>query len=188
MHYHVPRPFFILLSLCAVVAATTLTGCKKPDEEPAGRLSTPSKGTVRIVATKIEDTPSKVHWKWSVIGERNWGGAKAGNLTEGDVSGPLMELVDPFPINESKRRKGCNVWELDLEASRSTGGKATWKATLHGSDGTTTEQSGEEPLSVEVRVGEVIRVRQTSDAAPTLPATLTVAQIGRKALVFRVAK
>jgi hypothetical protein len=189
MYRHAPRSRFFLPFAgvaASLLLAGLVSGCEVEGKADAGRLSVPSQGKARIVATKISDTPEKVHWKWSLIGERNWGGTEVVGKDKAGAGNLVLGLTEPSPINNPTKAKGCNVWELDLTAEKADGA-VQWKATLHGSDGTTTETASTEP-STAAKAGDVVRVLQTGDATPGLPAELKVAEINGKPLVFRVAK
>ena len=70
-------------------------------------LSIPPEGFVRLVSRQIQDTPNggetgnktqrpleMLHYKWSVIGERNWQNPKA------DKNG--FVLGDVYPLNDTR--------------------------------------------------------------------------------------
>ena len=90
-----------------------------------------------IVSRKIEQTPDRMHWKWSVIGERNWSRATA--------SAGRLTLAQTYPLNTPTRSDGTNIWECDLTAERSGASEIRWTTVLHGIDGTTVQDQGVVP-------------------------------------------
>jgi hypothetical protein len=157
-----------------------LSGCEVESKGDAGPLSLPPKEKVRVLARKIEDPANTFHWKWSVIGERNWTEAHVTDTPEVSVV-----LDKASPLSEPMKRKGCNIWEVDVTAKSAEGGIA-WKARIHGSDGTTVEKEG--IISGETNPREAVRVLQEKDIVAKLPAQLTLARIGERTVTFRIAR
>ncbi|RYG86000.1 MAG: hypothetical protein EON58_22250 [Alphaproteobacteria bacterium] len=137
-------------------------------------LGIPESGKVRVVATSLEAGANRLHYKWSFIGGTNWRKATA--------AGTDFALSDTYPMNSAKERGGCNVYEADLQADKTTG---KWKTILHGSDGTTVSSEGALP---DAGV-ESIRIQQDAPSAVKgLPARLTLAQIDGKPLRIQIAR
>jgi len=173
-------PHFVSLPLlCLVgVAVLSLTGCHRraADEH---ELDMAKEGTVRIVSRQIEKTDRHVHWKWSLIGERNWRKASA--------SGTDLTLADTYPLNDPSNRGGCNIWECDLEAER-TDTAVNWTATLHGSDGDTATTKGTIPASGTGDIDASVPILLDQDSTPKLPAEVRLASLGDKPLILHVAQ
>ncbi|MES2459514.1 MAG: hypothetical protein V4671_02965, partial [Armatimonadota bacterium] len=93
------RTGIFLLVFVFVPTVLLATGCRKAPRKQ-GSLSIPTEGNVRIVSREVENTASRRHWKWSVIGERNWRTA--------DVSGTTASLTSTYPLNDATERGGCN--------------------------------------------------------------------------------
>ena len=154
-------------------------------------LSIPPEGFVRLVSRQIQDTPNggetgnktqrpleMLHYKWSVIGERNWQNPKA------DKNG--FVLGDVYPLNDTRRRGGCNIWECDLTAQSFVPLEQTkpmmgadWHLVIHGSNGQTATADGKSYYDAKQKMAEVIRVVQTRDEAIALPADILLARIGQ---------
>jgi len=167
------------------IAALLTSGCVR--QEGAGTsvspLSIPPEGRVRVLARRITHQPDRVHWKWSLIGERNWRGATA--------SGTDLALAQTYPLNSTTERGGCNIWEADLSVRRTAEGALRWDAVLHGINGVTARSGG--TLDPKGNGGatspdSALRVRQDSDAVVRLPADLTVATLDGKPVTLRVAR
>jgi len=165
----------LALSLVAagIPALICAAGCRRGG--PAGEqgsLSIPPPDNVRIVSRKIEQTPERLHWKWSVIGERNWTRPRA---ARGQLS-----LDTTYPLNDPLHSGGCNIWECDLTAERA-GGAIRWEAVLHGSNGMTVKDEGTVP-SPGGGPESVVRIEIDQDTVERLPADLGLADIGNTAL------
>jgi hypothetical protein len=190
-----PRPPFrrtlsrIVSRLCFPVAvAIVTTGCHS-QPPPAHELDIPPIGSVRIIARQIEQTDRRMHWKWSLIGERNWSRAA--------TTGTDLTLANTYPINDPETRGGCNIWECDLvvERAEAPGGAASgaggagleWSATLHGSDGVTAKSGGPLPGDPHA-LDDAVSIRQSDDTDARLPADVTLATVGGHPVVLHIAK
>jgi hypothetical protein len=143
-----------------------------------GSLASPPQGNVRIVTRKIEQTTDKVHWKWSLIGERNWTDARA--------AGGQMSLEKTYPLNSTSQRGGCNVWECDLTAERGAApGSVHWTAVLHGSVGTTVRDEGTVPDPGGGPTA-LVRIEMDHDTVERLPTDLTLADVGGTWIHLRI--
>ena len=165
------RYSIFLLVFTFASTALLATGCRKAPRKQ-GSLSIPTDGNVRIVSTKVEETPSGLHWKWSVIGERNWREAK--------VSGLAASLTKTYTLNDTTERDGCNIWETDFTVA---GGK--WTLILHGSDGTTAKDEGV-LADGSADVSKAVEIRQQDDRLTSLPADLTLATVDSKPLTLHI--
>ena len=190
--------FFVLLSLVSLVSACIISsfigGCGRETQGTTVRgeqstLSIPPKDFVRLVSRQIQDTPivgetgdktqsapEMLHYKWSVIGERNWQNPKA------DKGG--FVLGDVYPLNDTRKRGGCNIWECDLSA-QATGNAVAWHLIVHGSNGQTAIADGTTP-GVDIKTA--LRVVQTRDEAVALPADVLLAKIGEQEVRLKVAQ
>ena len=115
------------LFLVALLAAFCSLGCAPQTPAATGRLAIPEKDQVRIVARTVEESAKKIHWKWSVIGERNWTEASVND----NAGGATLSLNKTYPLNTPLRRGGCNIWECDLTGELS-GDSVRWEAVFHG--------------------------------------------------------
>lgn len=162
-----------ILLLIFTFASTALlaTGCRRAPRKQ-GSLSIPTEGNVRIVSTKVEQTPNRLHWKWSVIGERNWREAK--------VSGLAASLNKTYSLNDATERGGCNIWETDFTVA-----DGRWTLILHGSDGTTAKDEG---MLAEggADVSKAVEINQQEDRLTSLPADLTLATVDGKPLTLHI--
>jgi len=139
-------------------------------------LGVPAPGNVRVVTTKIEATPERLQYKWSLIGSVNWRAAAA--------NGSDLSLSNTYPFNSTTERGGCNVYEADLTASKATG---KWEATLHGSNGTTVHTSGDLPAGKSAT--DAVQIRQdTPSATIGLPTNLTIASVDNTEIHLNVAR
>jgi hypothetical protein len=154
-------------------------GCRGGD--PAGgkgTLAIPPRDSVRIVSRKIEQTPDRLHYKWSVIGERNWIEARA-------AAGQLS-LAKTYPLNTTSQRGGCNIWECDLTAERDAAAATVrWTTLLHGSIGTTVRDAGTAP-DAGGGPTSVVRVDLDRDTVERLSADLTLAHVGDTPIRLRI--
>ena len=169
MRHATGRPFVLLILLVTLVAVLAV-GCRKAPRRD-GLLSIPTDGNVRIVSREVENAAGRLHWKWSIIGERNW--------RKANVTGTAAALTGTYPLNDTTERGGCNIWEGDLDV---TDGR--WTFTLHGSDGTTAKDGG--TLAAGADPAQAVRIQQEDDKLTSLPAELTLANIDGKPLTFRI--
>ena len=161
----------------AVLSFALLAGCRKASKEHV--LDMPSAGTVKVLSRQIERSDRRLHWKWSLLGERNW--------TTPTAAKTDFRLADTYPLNDPTHRGGCNVWECDLIAETGTNG-VTWTATLHGSDGATVRSGATLPLKSGVNLEDVVSIRLDRDDIPSLPADISLASLGDQKLTLHVAK
>ncbi len=176
-----PRSRITVLAAFAVTAAVPCgAGCTRVsgNSDAGGSLGVPPSGQVRVVARRIEQTADRVHWKWSVIGERNWETPVA--------QGPALSLEGTYALNDAgANRQGCNIYEADLVATRDAkGGPARWKLTLHGSDGDTATSEGELPSGAAAR--NAVKITQDADALLSLPADVPLATVDGKPVTLRI--
>jgi hypothetical protein len=173
--------------IAAVFAALSLllVGCRTmPNATSNGALSIPSEGKVRVISRKIVQGPDKLHWKWSLIGERNWTTAEA---TETSIG-----LSKTYPLNDTAHTGGCNIWECDLTAERITDSKTgqtviRWTNVLHGSDGTTRTGTGTLSADQTGDADKIVRIQIDQDTLLKLPAETTLARVGDKDITLHVA-
>jgi hypothetical protein len=158
-NYFMPSRYLSLLtSLCLILC---LAGCQPQRPTGIGRASIPPEGSVKLLVTKIAETQTNWHFKWTILGDRNWKKAA--------IDQNAITLSDVSKLNDPKNTGGCNTWEIDLDAQKVTSG---WliKETIHGSNGETATRT--QTLS------EPPRATQTADSEPRLPLSLTIAQLG----------
>jgi hypothetical protein len=68
-----------------------------------------SPGKVYIAPKKLQEDRDSVHWQWTIIGDRNWTATRA--------QWQLVELTQSYPIDDTARTGGSNVYEYDLSIS-----------------------------------------------------------------------
>ena len=171
-----PTRLFVFSAVTALLIGGA--GCRPPRPEGVGPLALPPDGSAAIVSRAIKETTDTVHWKWSLIGERNW--------RKADAQGPILSLADVYPLNSVSERGGCNIWEADVTVEK-VGSAAHWQARLHGSVGTTVTSEGTADLKG-ASLRDAVRITQDKDVSPNLPADLTLARIGETEVRLRVAK
>jgi hypothetical protein len=105
----------LLVGLVFIGLAAVAAGCRKgggqgqqgvtrtydqpvPDAPPAGH--------VRIVGENVREDAGAIHWKWTVVGDRNW--------TSLTSDGDSMTLADPYPLDATDRFGGTNAFECEL--------------------------------------------------------------------------
>ena len=166
--------------LCAGLAPALLlsSGCRPSEATGNGPLSVPAEGSVRVLSTKVEQTADRLHWKWTIIGERNWATPSAQNTQ--------LALSQTYPANKGERRDGTNIWEADLWAERK-GGTLVWRTRLHGINGETCEAKGETPLGNN-NGSESVQIEHDRPTVERLPATVTLARIGDQTVTWQIAK
>lgn len=144
---------------------------------PSGTtLSIPPPGHARILARKIADTPDRVEWQWTLVGDRNW--------TEATSRPDGFELGGAYPFNSRSTLGGTHIWIVDLAVARPRGdrvGPLRVDSSIHGSNGTTVTQvwdssSGSPTLSV----------IQTEDALVGVPADVILASVGGRGLTLKM--
>jgi|GEM_PF-1107128 len=172
------------LSLAASFALL-LGGCRGRDAEGGGRsLGIPAPRKVRVIARRVAQTPDVVHWKWSLIGERNWRKPEAQEMG--------LSLSDTYPLNSTSERGGCNIWEVDVTVRRDGGAASApvrWEAVLHGSNGDTARSGGTlDAGKSSGSLANTLHIRQDRDAVVRLPANLTLATLDGRPVTLRVAE
>ena len=170
MRHAKEHPVLVPLILLLTLASGLAMGCRKAPRRD-GLLSIPTDGNVRIVSREVENASGHLHWKWSVIGERNWRKAA--------VAGTVASLTGTYALNDATERGGCNIWEGDLDVA-----EGRWTFTLHGSDGTTAKDSG--TLAASTDLAQAVRIQQEDDKLTSLPADLTLAAIDGKPLTLHI--
>ena len=117
---------------CVVLAVTfpPMLGCSRSTPPAAASGITraydkpipeaPSAGKVRLVSQKLQEDAKTVHWKWTIVGDRNWTGIS------GSDNG--VELTGAYPLNATDRGGGTNAFECELVLS--TVGSANGKTNL----------------------------------------------------------
>ncbi len=110
------RPHF---SLAAIAALLPLAGCAdqhaaEPNGGGAGIKRTydrpvpaaPPDGSVTISAEKVEESARTAHWRWTILGDRNWKGLKR--------DGDALILSSSSPLNTPNGAAGTNAFLLDV--------------------------------------------------------------------------
>jgi hypothetical protein len=151
------------------VIALLLAGCPKPTRQGTEKLSPPTEGYLRLIPTKVKETPELIHYQWSLLGERNW--------TTPTVAEGKAALADVYKLNDARRYGGCPTWLCDVVFTK----QATdwkWELRLHGSNGKTATESGTAAGTPEILVPKDLDMR--------LPADLPLAKLGEKTLSLSV--
>lgn len=156
--------------LLPLLLIAPLTGCGRRPAAQTGRYGLPASGAVRLVATRIAETPAKVHWKWSLLGSRNW--------ETPAVAGTEASLSGGYALNAVGKQGGCHVWELDLEGSQKDG-TWSWRITVHGSNGKTARSEG---------TARRLKIHASTDSETGLPSDLLLAEIDDSPVRWRIPK
>jgi len=69
----------------------------------------PEAGKVRLVAQKVREDATTVHWKWTIVGDRDW--------TNQSGSSDGVELTGTHPLNATDVVGGTNAFECELTLS-----------------------------------------------------------------------
>jgi hypothetical protein len=159
-----------------LILAGGLLGClSRP--QATSVLAIPPRDQVRIVVKQISDSPTRTHWQWSVIGERNW---TAPEIRRG-ASGVEVVLDKTYPINDTQKHDGSNIWVCEMLIEKSaTASTTTVKYDLHGLRG--------KPAQFEENLPDTPMIALTKDTLLRLPAEPILARQGGKNIVFRIAK
>lgn len=120
--------------------------------------------------TRLEDTETRKHWKWTVLGDRNW--------TEASVTGATAALTGTYGMSAAGKSGGCPTWECDFSAAQGAGGAWRWKVVVHGSNGKTATGSG---------TTRSVRIVGVSDTETGLPASLRLAELAESPVVLTLA-
>jgi len=165
---------------------SVLAGCKSPDAGARGEgaLAVPPSGSIRLVSTGLEQSAARAHWKWTIIGDRNWREATA----ESGERAATMALVQTYPLNSVTDRGGCNTWECDLLVTRTSekADSAAYVVTLHGSNGFTATAKG--TIVTESGGDLPIEIAQKSDTLARMPADVALATVGKTPITLRIAE
>lgn len=153
-------------SFLGLIALLALDGCAKAPARNLARLGVPKPDLARIVHTPLENTPSRIRAKWSIIGGRNWESPIADTVS--------LTLSGGYPLNAPLRRGGCHTWEIDLDAKR-VDGRWQWKTTVHGSNGKTAVSQG---------AAQGLELLLDQDSEQQLPATVPLATVDRKQITI----
>jgi hypothetical protein len=149
----------LLTSLCLILCFAS--GCQPQRPTGSTRMSVPPEGSVKLLVTKVAETQTSWHFKWTIFGDRNWKKAA--------IDQNAIALSDVYKLNDTKNTGGCNTWEVDIDAQKVTSGWLV-KETVHGSNGETATRT--QTLS------EAPQATQTTDSEPRLPLSLTIARLG----------
>lgn len=158
-----------------IFAPVLALGCQpSAPQGSAGRLSAPEKDTARLLAVKVKETPERLHYQWSLLGERNW--TTPGVTPEGQAT-----LTDVYPLNDPRRSGGCPTWLCDAILTKKAEGWQ-WELRLHGSNGKTATHVG----TVDQSPAPEILLPQ--DRSVSLPATTELVRLGKTTLTLQLPK
>lgn len=87
------------------------TGITREYDKPIPQA--PPVGMVRIVPQKVQADGKTVHWKWTIVGDRNWAGTRQ--------AGEVIELTDAYPLDATDRVGGTNAYECELVITADSG-------------------------------------------------------------------
>lgn len=166
----------------ALVAAvvTLLAGCRS-DGPTAGRAGLPPSGKVRIVPTRIQEDAKHFSWLWTVVGERNW-------TTVSTVPSD-MRLGASYPMNSKDKIGGTNIWEARVIIDTvKTGPAPTYvlHLQLRGSNAAMSESRTPIDVGTDGSLTAIARAVQSTETIQSLPATLTLANVGRRNVTLRI--
>ena len=170
------RALPVLPVACLLLA---LAGCQPSGGAGKGPLAIPGKDTVKILGHRVEQTPDRQLWHWSLIGDRNW-------TTAASPAPGVLRLHDTYPLNDTARMHGCNTWTVELTAQRTPAAPDTvqWTAILHGSNGSTARTEGKVPL--DRALDSTVHADRDGDQTERVPADLTLAHIGQTAISLKI--
>jgi hypothetical protein len=159
-------------------------GVTRTYDKPVPALPPP--GKVRIVAEKVREDATTVHWKWTVVGDRNW--------AEQTGAMDLAELKGAYPLDAANRAGGTNAYECEfaLSTGPTAGGKSdlTYTQSLTaigtqlsgavsgytgggGSSGSGTLWSGAKPVDL----ARAVKVLVTGDQTLPLPLDVVLVEV-----------
>ena len=150
------------------LAVACCLGCGQSVPDNGSLMTVPPPDQVRFVTTQIVSSTDTLHWKWSVIGGRNWETPAA--------DGTKLRLIGGYPLNSPLRQGACHTWEVDLKARREDG-KWVWNTELHGSNGKTARANG---TAAEIKVAKAVSDTQR------LPLERELARIDDSPLVWSI--
>lgn len=147
-----------------------MVGCNRDSSGPDFRTRNPRPGTVKVLATKLAETPDKQRWQWYIMGDRNW--TKPVAAPDGRI-----ELSDAYPLNEVNNREGTFTWYVELVVTRRPAdNKVVWETILHGTNGVTVKASGY-ASGASSESGSLANIRQKTDTNPNMPTEIELARI-----------
>ncbi|MDX1931441.1 MAG: hypothetical protein SFU56_02435 [Capsulimonadales bacterium] len=149
-------------------------GCRPGNPGTPGALGLPAENRARLLSRSLTRTADTLHWKWSLIGERNW-------MIPANADGAIS-LEKTVPLNDPNMKGGCHIWESDLIVKRE-GDRIVWKTRLHGSNGMTREAEG----ALKGDLNDV-RIVAERDANVGLPADVALAKVGDREIRWRLAR
>jgi hypothetical protein len=94
----------------------------------------------------------------------------------------IISLDNTVPLNDPNMKGGTNIWESDLTVIPS-GPELHWKTRLHGSNGTTAEESGTATGTI-----DSVQITEDHDGLVALPADALLAHIGSKKITWHLAR
>ena len=83
---------------------TVSAGIKRAYDRPVP--AAPPDGCIIVSAEKVEESARAVHWRWTILGDRNWKGLKR--------DGDALILSDSSPLNTPKAEAGTNAFLVDV--------------------------------------------------------------------------
>jgi hypothetical protein len=152
-----------------------LVGCSA-DRSGAGKAGLPAAGNVRIVATPIKEDTKHFSWLWTIIGERNW--------TRASASSTGLKLSGTYPMNSKDRVGGTHIWEarITIEPAGRTTARATYlmHCQLRGSNAAMADSTITLEVDANSTLTSVARAIQRTETTAGLPATISLASVGRR--------
>jgi len=152
--------------------ACLVSGCGTRSAVSSGPAPAAPPGYVKISPQKISETPTDIHWKWSIVGDRNWS----------DLSGGLDSTISKsYPLTGSTQAGGSNVVVYDLDITAAKNGNQvvfSYWARLSSASGTTSSTSS--PLPGETQETDLRRVAValvTSEIQKPIPGKISLLRL-----------
>jgi hypothetical protein len=167
--------------LGVVTAGLVLAGCTR-GSSTAGRAGLPVSGQVRVITTKLREDATHFSWLWTIIGERNW--------SQATTSPNELRLASSYPLNSRSKVGGTHIWEarITMEPASVAGGNHSYlmQVQLRGSNATMSMSSTPIDLGMGSSLTGAARVIQSQETTVSLPATITLASVGRKDITLKI--
>lgn len=164
-----------------ITGVLVLAGCSA-DRSGAGKAGLPSAGNVRIVATPIKEDTKHLSWLWTIIGERNW--------TRALASPSGLKLGGTYPMNSKDRVGGTHIWEarISIEPAGQTAARSTYlmHCQLRGSNAAMSDSTITFDVDASSTLTSVARAVLRTETTVALPATVTLASVGRKNITLEI--
>jgi len=86
--------------------------------------SLPPAGMVRVSGQKIQEDANTFHWKWTIIGDRQWRNSKGDRRLLGSKGGMFsVILTNSYLLNDTDQIAGTNGYTYEVTITSSASGK-----------------------------------------------------------------